>query len=215
MLPSPARKPAAKNLLKGSDPLWQNARQEPAAALHVESQGAMRQERQHQAGAFAMQRQSRLMGQAMKMCGDSDEAEDLVQEVILRFIEEFSTRDMLPQAPTCEAWLVRTLSNLFFGQCRRLRIQVKGARDPALSPEAREAAPAPTYENITSEQFAEALSSLSAKIRGTWELRAAGKKYEEIAELLQIPVGTVKKRLHGARTKLREYLQTFLTPGEP
>jgi RNA polymerase sigma-70 factor (ECF subfamily) len=175
----------------------------------------MRQERQHQAGAFAMQRQSRLMGQAMNLCGDPNDAEDLVQETVLRFIEEFGKRDILPHTPTCEAWLVKTLSNLFFGQCRKLRTQVNGARDPALSPEAREAAPAPTYETITSEQFAEALGTLSPKIRETWELRAAGKKYEEIAELLQIPVGTVKKRLHDARTKLREYLQTFLTPGAP
>ncbi|WP_158623833.1 RNA polymerase sigma factor [Corallococcus llansteffanensis] len=162
-----------------------------------------------------MQRQSRLMAQAMNLCGDETDAEDLVQEVILRFIQEFGKKEALPSVPSGEAWLVRTLSNLFFGQCRRLRTRVNGARDPALSEEARESAPAPAYEAITSEQFSEALASLSPKIRETFALREGGKKYEEIATLLGIPVGTVKKRLHDARTKLREYLQTFLLPGVP
>ncbi|NTX54912.1 RNA polymerase sigma factor [Myxococcus sp. CA039A] len=175
----------------------------------------MRQEKQQQAGAFAMQRQARLMAQAMNLCGDETDAEDLVQEVILRFIQEFGRKENLPSAPSGEAWLVRTLANLFFGQCRRLRTRMNGARDPALSAEALDVEPPPAYEAITSEQFSEALDSLSPKIRETHDLRAAGRKYEEIATLLGIPVGTVKKRLHDARTKLREYLQTFLTPGVP
>lgn len=163
-----------------------------------------------------MQRQSRLMGQAMNLCGGNPtDAEDLVQETILRFIQQFGDKEDLPPAPTGEAWLVRTLFNLFIGQCRRLRAREKGARDPALSMEAREAAPAPAYDAITSEQFSEALGTLKPKIRETFELRAAGLKYEEIADRLGIPVGTVKKRLHDARKRLREYLQTFLTPGAP
>lgn len=162
-----------------------------------------------------MQRQARLMGQAMNLCGDSSDAEDLVQETILRFIQQFGDKDDLPPVASGEAWLVRTLSNLFFSQCRKLRARVNGARDPALSAEARQAAPPPVYASITSEQFSEALGTLSPKIRETYDLRADGMKYEDIASLQGIPVGTVKKRLHDARTKLREYLQTFLTPGTP
>lgn len=162
-----------------------------------------------------MQRQARLMGQAMNLCGDPNDAEDLVQETILRFIQEFGDKDNLPPVSSGEAWLVKTLSNLFFSQCRKLRTRVNGAKDPALSAEAREPAPPPTYASITSEQFSEALGTLSPKIRETFELRAAEMKYEDIASTLGIPVGTVKKRLHDARTKLREYLQTFLTPGNP
>ncbi|MFY0567840.1 RNA polymerase sigma factor [Archangium lansingense] len=175
----------------------------------------MRQEKQQQAGAFAMQRQSRLMKQAKNLCGNDADAEDLVQETILRFIQEFGDKENLPPIPSGEAWLVRTLSNLFFGQCRKLRARVNGARDPALSMEAREADPAPAYDAITSEQFSEALGTLKPKIRETFELRAAGLTYEDIANQLGVPVGTVKKRLHDARKRLREYLQTFLTHGAP
>ncbi len=155
------------------------------------------------------------MAQAMNLSGDPNDAEDLVQETILRFIQEFGKKDNLPPMPSGEAWLVKTLHNLFISQCRKLKARANGAKDPALSAEAREAAPAPAYDSITSEQFSEALGTLSPKIRETFELRAAGMKYEDIASLQGIPVGTVKKRLHDARTKLREYLQTFLTPGNP
>jgi RNA polymerase sigma factor (sigma-70 family) len=215
MHPPLVRRPVARNLPNCSERLWQNAIPEPEGGLRTGSQESMRQERQHHAGAFAMQRQSRLMAQAMNLCGDETDAKDLVQEVILRFMQEFSKKDPFPPAPIGEAWLVKTLSNLFLGQCRRLRARMNGARDLALSAEAREAAPAPAYESITSEQFSEALATLSPKLRETLKLREAGKKYEEIASLLGIPVGTVKKRLHDARTQLREYLQTFLPPGIP
>jgi RNA polymerase sigma-70 factor (ECF subfamily) len=141
------------------------------------------------------------------------DAEDLVQEVILRFMEEFGGKTQLPVVPAGEAWLVTTLSHLFYDQCSRARTRVNGAQDPALSAEAREAAPLPASGAITSEQFSEARSALSPKLRETYELYAAGKKYEDIARLLGIPVGTVKKRLHDARAQLRERLQTFLTPG--
>lgn len=215
MHPPPARRPAARNSHNCSEHPWQNASQEPRGGLRAEFQGAMRQERQQQAGAFAMQRQSRLMGQAVKLCGDAIDAEDLVQEVIARFIQEFSKKDHFPPDPIGEAWLVRTLSNLFYGQCKKLRTQANRALDPTLRAEDQQAAPAPAYATITSEQFSEALASLSPKLRETFELRRAGKKYEEIASLLGIPVGTVKKRLHDARMQLREYLETFLPPGAP
>jgi RNA polymerase sigma-70 factor (ECF subfamily) len=175
----------------------------------------MRQEMQQQAGAFAEQRRPLLWRMAMKLCHDKDEAADLVQEAITRFIQKFGAQRSLPPVPRAEAWLVKTLSNEYINRCRRLRTQERGTRDPALSAEAREVEPPPAYASITSEQLSAARSTLTPKMREAYDLQVADMKYEDIAAELRIPLGTVKKRLHDARAKLRAYLKIFLTPGEP
>ena len=166
-----------------------------------------------QAGAFAMRQRDWLLGQARLMCRNETDAEDLVQEAILRFIQAFDTVETLPGERTCASWLITTLTNLFYDQCRRRRVQANGAKDPLLSeePVVEHEPSAPTvYDTITDEQFAQALHALSPKMRATFELHAAGKKYQDIARSLDIPVGTVSKRLHDARAKLRELLQRAL-----
>jgi RNA polymerase sigma-70 factor (ECF subfamily) len=165
----------------------------------------------HPAGAFATQHRAWLLAKARNMCRNATDAEDLVQETLLRFIQTFEKLEALPPERTCAAWLVTTVTNLFYMQCRKQRVQAQGARDPLLSEEAvveLEPAAPQSGDTLSQEQFAEALQKLSPKIRVTFELHAAGKKYQEIAQSLGVPVGTVAKRLYDARAKLREFLQS-------
>jgi RNA polymerase sigma-70 factor (ECF subfamily) len=139
-----------------------------------------------------------------------------VQETILRFIKAFEPVATLPSERACEAWLVTTLTHLFYDHCRKLRVRAQGAQDPLLSAEAeavQEPDSRPVYDTVSDEQFSQALQALSPKIRATFELHAAGKKYQDIAQDLGIPVGTVAKRLHDARAKLRDILQQLTTSG--
>jgi RNA polymerase sigma-70 factor (ECF subfamily) len=141
-----------------------------------------------------------------------------VQDTLLRFIQTFGQLEALPQERSCEAWLVTTLTHLFYDQCRKRRVQAQGAQDPHLSNEAvveapHEPASRPVYDSLTDEQFSQALEKLSPKMRATFELHAAGKKYQDIASSLGIPVGTVSKRLHDARARLREFLLQHIHPG--
>jgi RNA polymerase sigma-70 factor (ECF subfamily) len=168
------------------------------------------------AGEFATQRRKWLVAQARKLCRDASDAEDLVQETLLRFIQTFEKVERLPSDRTYEAWMVTTLTNLFYDQCRKRKVQAQGAQDPRLSEEAVVMPEPPTteaYDTVTDEQFTEALKSLSPKIRATYELHAQGKTYQEIAQTLDIPVGTVGKRLSDARTKLRDYLKRYTKTG--
>lgn len=151
----------------------------------------------------------RLMAQAMRVCRNESDAEDLVQETLLRFASAFTRVGTLPSGKLCEAWLVTTLTHLFYDQCRRRKAQAYGAVDSSQGVAAvveQEPAAQPVYEAITDEQFAHALDSLSSKLRATIELHAAGKKYREIARILGIPMGTVAKRLHDARARLHALL---------
>jgi RNA polymerase sigma-70 factor (ECF subfamily) len=165
----------------------------------------------HPAGAFATQQRAWLLAKARNMCRNATDAEDLVQEALLRFIQNFERAESLPNERVCAAWLVTTLTNLFYMQCRKQKVQEQSARDPLLSEEAVVAPEPPAQkagDTVTNEQFAQALQKLSPKVRTTFEMHAAGKKYQDIANSLGVPVGTVAKRLHDARAKLREILQS-------
>jgi RNA polymerase sigma-70 factor (ECF subfamily) len=150
------------------------------------------------------------------VCRNATDAEDLVQETLLRFMLAFEGREVLPNARTCEAWMVTTLSNLFYDQCRKRKVQARGAMDPGISGEdlvEHEPASMPVYDTVTDEQFAQALQCLSPKLREAFELHVAGKKYQDIARILGVQLGTVAKRLHDARAKLREHLLPYTHQG--
>jgi RNA polymerase sigma factor (sigma-70 family) len=171
-----------------------------------QAQGATEQ----RAREFAARRRGWLLAVARNTCRNADDAEDLVQETLLRFIQAFEPVSALPNERSCEAWLVTTLTNLFRDQCRKVKVQENGAKELSLGDEvtlAPELASRPTYDAISDEQFAQAVRALSPKIRATFELHAAGMSYQEISRAQGIPVGTVAKRLHDARLKLRELLQ--------
>jgi RNA polymerase sigma-70 factor (ECF subfamily) len=167
-----------------------------------------------QAGEFATQRRTWLLAQALNVCRNMTDAEDLVQEASLRFIQSFEKVESLPDERVCEGWLVTTITNLFTDQCRKRKIQESGAKELSFKREAAEAqepASPSAYDTVTDEKFAQALSSLSPKIRATFEMHAAGVKYQDISREQGIPIGTVAKRLHDARVKLREFLKSDTT----
>jgi RNA polymerase sigma-70 factor (ECF subfamily) len=171
----------------------------------------------NRAGDFATQHREALLEQATYICRNENDAEDLVHETLVRFIQTFGTAEDLPSQRSCEAWLARTLTHLFIDHCRRRRVQAQNAKDPVLSSQLtleQELSAVPTYAAITDEQIAQALDELSPKARAIIELHhVEGHKYRDIARSLGIQVGAVGKRLHDARTKLRKFLQRYLSPG--
>jgi RNA polymerase sigma-70 factor (ECF subfamily) len=172
---------------------------------------------EQRAGEFATRHRAWLLAQANNLCRNATDAEDLVQDTLLRFIQTFGKLEALPNERGCEAWLVTTLTHRFYDQCRRQRVQAQGALDPHLRNEAvveaHEPESRPVYDTLTDEQFSLALETLSPKIRTTFELHASGKKYQDIARSLGVPVGTVSKRLHDARARLREFLLRHIHSG--
>ncbi len=156
-----------------------------------------------------------LLMQAVMLCHDKTDAEDLVQETCLRFIQSFSKLEALPPEHVCEGWLITTMTNRFYDQCRKRRVAKRREEDPALESISVAQPGAKTrLESITDDQFASALESLTPLQRATFELYAAGKSYKEIAELQGIPTGTVGKRLSDARTRLKELLAPLAQMGE-
>jgi RNA polymerase sigma factor (sigma-70 family) len=177
---------------------------------------SMSEARNARVGELAAQQRTRLMVVAKRLCRGTTDAEDLVHETLYRFIRDFGQVEVLPSERACESWMVTTLTNLFYDQCRRQRVQENRAKELVQGNEAvapPEPVSQPVYDAITHEQFNQAVQALSPKARAAFELHATGKRYLDIARLLGITPGTARKRLHDARAKLRELLQPYLPPG--
>jgi RNA polymerase sigma-70 factor (ECF subfamily) len=157
---------------------------------------------------FISQIRPSLLKKAIAMCRNRTDAEDLVQEASLRFLKSFASASTLPPENAIEGWLILTMTNCFFDQCRKRLVEKQAAKDPTM--ENSIVAP-PTNikllsDTISDEDFSAAIKKLSPKLRETFELRASGRRNKEISDQLGIDIGLVAKRLHDARKKLLKWL---------
>lgn len=142
---------------------------------------------------------------AYRLTGNHDDAQDLVQEVLVRVQRGLATY----RPGSLEGWLSRIATNAFLDDVRRRK------RRPAESiPEEldRVATPSPGADEQLAtealpEHVQEALRGLPDDYRSAVVLcDVVGMSYEEIAESLGVPVGTVRSRIHRGRSRLREVL---------
>jgi len=145
-----------------------------------------------------------LYNVAYRLTGNDDDAYDLVQEALLRVRKGLETY----QPGSMEAWLSRIVTNVFLDEVRRRRRRPVEAlpEDPERllpsSPGADEAT-----ESLPDDVQA-ALRRLPEDFRMAVVLcDVVGLSYEEIADALSVPVGTVRSRIHRGRRLLRAALQ--------
>jgi RNA polymerase sigma-70 factor (ECF subfamily) len=154
---------------------------------------------------------------AFRLTMDEDEAKDLVQDTYLkafRFITSFQ------KGTNAKAWLFRILKNSFINDYR------KKSKEPAkvdyqevetfYNSEEAEADNITTdlrvdaVQEMIGDEVANALNSLAVDFRTVIILcDIEGFTYEEMAKILDIPIGTVRSRLHRARNLLKEKLKVY------
>lgn len=164
-------------------------------------------------GQLVEKYQHRLFNTLLSMASSREEAEDLTQEA---FVQAFVKLHTFQQHSAFYTWLYRIAFNLALGRKRRRRrveISVEQARE-ATGVEPIDSGDAPGERMERTErviQVREALYALSEEHRAILVLREMeGCCYETIAEILDLPVGTVRSRLHRARSQLRDHLQDLL-----
>ena len=175
---------------------------------------ARAQKRDHQAFRELVELATpRLYRLALRVVGDRDEADDVVQETTIRAWDRI---EELREPAAVMGWLSRIARNAARDRVRWWRRRPRESFDeagPALAAVLAAAATAPLPdEALASAQVGEAVTravaALPAKHREILLLRESdGMSYEEIAEALDIPVGTVESRLHRARAALAGRLQ--------
>lgn len=150
---------------------------------------------------------------AYRLTGNTVEAEDLVQETYLRAFRFFHRYDdSLPFT----SWLYRIMTNAHIDHVRRRsKVQVTSldrpnpdSAGPWEFPDESQAPDRHVEENGMTDQMELALKSISPEFRSAVLLAdVEGMAYEEIAESMQISIGTVRSRIHRGRKQLRKYLE--------
>ena len=133
---------------------------------------------------------------AFRITRSHADAEEITQEVFIKMHEALPRFEF---RSSCKTWLYRIAANAAISRCR------KGARESSLAGKYREhlevaAQQSPAAEDINEKTVGALLSALDDEQRACVVLREMeGLAYEEIAEILHIPLNTVRSRLHRAR----------------
>jgi RNA polymerase sigma-70 factor (ECF subfamily) len=159
---------------------------------------------------------SLLYNFALRTTGNTDDAKDLLQDTYLkayRFIDKYE------RGTNAKAWLFRIMKNSFINDYRRQartpeqvdydEIQdyydlVKKHSDDSNDLRSQ------FFKNMLDDDIVKAMESLTEEFRTIIILSdLEGLTYEEIAEILEIPLGTVRSRLHRARKVMQQKLRKF------
>ena len=152
---------------------------------------------------------------ALRLTRNQHEAEDLVQETFLKAHKAFPRFEMRKYG--IRPWLLRILHNTFLNRLEREKRaptatdqqtleQVHGADASSYGYDEPSAI---DYENLDSEVKV-AIDRLGPEFRAVLSLWATMEfSYKEIAEILELPIGTVMSRLHRARRQLMEDLEEY------
>ncbi len=172
---------------------------------------------QHRFAELVGRYQGPIVNYVYRMLGNYDDAVDLSQDV---FLKSYSAlHSYRPQYPFT-AWLFRIARNAAIDEIRRRRLTLVPLDEPVETEEgsmgrevaADEAGPEQLFlEDEFRDQLEGAIAQLPEKYREPLVLRhAAEMSYDEIAEALELPLGTVKTRIFRAREALRTGLRNVL-----
>jgi RNA polymerase sigma-70 factor (ECF subfamily) len=163
-------------------------------------------------GVLVRRYQERLYNSVYRLVENVEDAQDVVQEA---FIHAYQSLDGFKGDSLFFTWLYRIAVNtaISLKRKRRVAVRMESGRpdDDPMEPPDPSVESRPGYALEQAEQgrrIQEALARLSPEHRAVLILKdMEGQKYETMAEVLQVPVGTIRSRLHRARMELRELLE--------
>ncbi|MCG6912418.1 sigma-70 family RNA polymerase sigma factor [bacterium BMS3Abin03] len=154
-----------------------------------------------------------LYNYALKIAANSDDASDLVQETYYKAYKSFH---QFENGTNSKAWMFMILKNTFINNYRKqkrepVKVDYDEIEDVYESIKSDQSnnnnLDLDFYSNLLDDELSEALSKLPSKMKDVFLLcDLEGYTYEEIAELVNVPIGTVRSRLHRARKILQEEL---------
>jgi len=168
-------------------------------------------------GLLVEKHPDRLYNTLVHVIGHTEDARDVTQDA---FVQAFLRLETFQRGSAFFTWLYRIAFNVAAtrGRRKRVGVSIEQLRE-ATGQEPVDRAEQPG-ERIEQEerrrQVREAIAQLDEEYRVVLVLREFdGCCYERIAEILDVPVGTVRSRLHRARLQLREQLKQVLSVEDP
>jgi RNA polymerase sigma-70 factor (ECF subfamily) len=164
-------------------------------------------------GELVRRYQDRLYNSIFRVVDNSEDAYDVVQEA---FLNAYQSLNSFKGDAEFFTWLYRIAFNSAISLKRKrkavLRFEWGTGEKSSAEPMDESAFSQPGAALERSEEDASlqiALNRLSPEHRAVLVLKELeGQKYEDIAEILEVPIGTIRSRLHRARLELRELLQS-------
>ena len=154
-----------------------------------------------------------LYNYALKISGNTDDAQDLVQETYYKAYRHF---DKFQSGTNSKAWMFMILKNTFINDYRKSKRepykldyeQIQNFYENVKSDRSEENnLDKEFYNDLFDDELTEAIDQLPTKMREVFLLcDLEGYSYEETAELVDCPIGTVRSRLHRARHMLQDIL---------
>ncbi len=157
-----------------------------------------------------------LYNYAVRMTGDPEDANDLVQETYMKAYRFF---DSFEKGTNCKAWLFRILKNSYINRYRKeskepdkvdyddIKEFYHTVKHSSLDSNDMQEK---WYGELLDDEISRALDSLPEDFREVVQLcDIEGFTYEEIANMVDCPIGTVRSRLHRGRKILREKLLDY------
>ncbi|HEY7314635.1 MAG TPA: sigma-70 family RNA polymerase sigma factor [Gemmataceae bacterium] len=156
--------------------------------------------------------QERLYNSVYRLVDNAEDAQDVVQEA---FLSAYQSLDGFKGDSLFFTWLYRIAVNTAISLKRKqramVRIDMGRNGEPLIEPldPSEESRPGHALEQAEQgRRIREALARLSPEHRAVLVMKdMEGQKYETMAEILQVPIGTIRSRLHRARLELREVLE--------
>ncbi len=142
---------------------------------------------------------------AISLTHNTEDAKDLYQETVFKAI---SNQDKFNENTNLKAWLFTIMKNIFINNYRKLvkkrEVYGKVADKTALKTTTNVNR---GYANLRLSEINKAIDELSEIYRVPFQMYYAGFKYQEIADKLNEPLGTIKSRIHLARKQLKQVLE--------
>lgn len=157
--------------------------------------------------------QDALYNYALKISRNADDAQDLLQET---FYKAYKNYHQFEYGTNSKAWMFMILKNTFINNYRKMKREpakldydeIEDIYENIKSDQSKDNnLDLDFYNNLLDDELSAALSKIPSKMREVFLLcDLEGYTYEEIAEITDIPIGTVRSRLHRARKLLQDEL---------
>ena len=153
--------------------------------------------------------ESELRHFALKLTADQDSANDLVQDCMLKALDN---KEKFVHAQNFKGWMYTIMRNLFINNYRRV------TREMSMMDDSYSIGRQNLLEVEDGERFEYAydlkelhkvINAVSESMRKPFLMYVAGFKYNEIAEKMGLPIGTIKSRLFFVRKRLQKELKEF------
>jgi RNA polymerase sigma-70 factor (ECF subfamily) len=156
-----------------------------------------------------LKHQSRLMSFAVALTGNVDSASDLLQETSLRAL---LYKDKYKVGSNAKAWLFTIMKNTYINKyrlARKRKTHLDYSKDNFFIESNCVNKPLSPEKIINENELRQVIKRLPGIARLPFEFYLDGYQYEEIAEMMELPLGTVKSRIYQARQMLKATVNRY------